>query len=151
MSYAHVEDGVVTYRGPLPKSWRNISGLNLSDGDNDFLKTIGWLPLTETKVAPTYNQVIDSDQVVINADDVQITQQVRSMTADERAVRDERNMDSLRLHRNGKLAETDFYALSDITLSSDMASYRQSLRDLPATADMTKWETDDWAWPTKPE
>ena len=73
------------------------------------------------------------------------------MTADERAVRDERNMDSLRLHRNGKLAETDFYALSDITLSSDMASYRQSLRDLPATADMTKWETDDWAWPTKPE
>ena len=151
MLYAHVEDDIITYRGALPKNWRNTSGLNLSDGDNDFLKTIGWLPLTEIKITPTYNEVLDSDQVVINADDVQITQQVRSMTADERAARDKSNMNSLRAERNGKLAATDFHALSDVAMSSDMASYRQSLRDLPATADMTKWNTGDWVWPTKPE
>ena len=36
--YAHVENGSVTYRGLLPKTWRNISGLNLSDGNDDYLK-----------------------------------------------------------------------------------------------------------------
>jgi hypothetical protein len=148
--YAHVENGTVDYRGKLPKNWKNISGLNLSEGDNTFLKTIGWLPLTETKVTPAYNEVLDSDQVVINADDVQITQRVRGMTSDERAVRDTDNMVYLREIRNSKLAATDFYALSDVTMSSDMATYRQALRDLPATADITKWDTADWAWPTEP-
>ena len=38
MLYAHVEDGSVTYRGTLPRVWRNISGLNLSEGDDAFLK-----------------------------------------------------------------------------------------------------------------
>ena len=33
--------------------------------------------------------------------------------------------------RNNKLAETDFYALSDVTMSSAMTTYRQALRDLP--------------------
>ena len=148
--YAHITDGYIDYKGKLPKNWKNISGLNLSEGDNTFLKTIGWLPLTETKVTPAYNEVLDSDQVVINADNVQITQRVRSMTSDERAARDARDMGYLRETRNAKLAETDFHALSDVTMSSDMASYRQALRDLPATADMTKWNTADWVWPTKP-
>ena len=29
-------------------------------------------------------------------------------------------------------------------------TYRQALRDLPATTDITKWGTDEWVWPTKP-
>ena len=149
--YAHITDGNIDYKGRLPKNWKNISGLNLSEGDNTFLKTIGWLPLTETKVTPAYNEVLDSDQVVINADDVQITQRVRDMTADERAERDTKNMGYLREIRNAKLSDTDFYALSDVTMSSDMASYRQALRDLPTTADITKWNTVDWVWPTEPE
>lgn len=38
-----------------------------------------------------------------------------------------------RLERDRRLASTDFYALSDRTMSAEMASYRQALRDLPAT------------------
>lgn len=30
-----------------------------------------------------------------------------------------------------KLKETDFYALSDVTLSTEMTTYRQALRDIP--------------------
>jgi len=30
-----------------------------------------------------------------------------------------------------KLQETDFYALSDVTLSTEMSTYRQKMRDLP--------------------
>ena len=40
----------------------------------------------------------------------------------------------LRLERNGRLAKTDWRASSDLTLSTAWKTYRQSLRDLPATA-----------------
>ena len=56
------------------------------------------------------------------------------------------NWDAVRTQRNELLAATDFYALSDVTMSADMATYRQDLRDLPAsTAD-----SEDVVWPTKP-
>jgi hypothetical protein len=56
------------------------------------------------------------------------------------------NWDYVRKQRNTLLAETDFYALSDVTMSADMATYREALRDLPAsTAD-----SEDVVWPTKP-
>jgi len=42
----------------------------------------------------------------------------------------DRSLASLRAKRNSLLAATDFYALSDNTLSTAMTSYRQSLRDL---------------------
>lgn len=40
-----------------------------------------------------------------------------------------------RTERNMLLAETDFYALGDVTMSDAMATYRQALRDLPADKD----------------
>tara|TARA_R100001163_G_C5038338_1_gene177048 strand:- start:55 stop:384 length:330 start_codon:yes stop_codon:yes gene_type:complete len=39
-------------------------------------------------------------------------------------------MADLRYKRNAKLAETDFYALSDVTMSPEMETYRQELRDI---------------------
>ena len=50
--------------------------------------------------------------------------------------------------RNNKLAETDFYALSDVTMSSAMTTYRQALRDLPTHDNWPNLEDADW--PTKP-
>ena len=40
----------------------------------------------------------------------------------------------LREERNRLLAETDWTALGDVTMSSSMKTYRQQLRDLPASA-----------------
>ena len=54
-------------------------------------------------------------------------------------------MVEVRATRDGLLAETDFYALSDVTMSSDMTTYRQALRDLPANVDLS-----DITYPTKP-
>lgn len=52
----------------------------------------------------------------------------------------------LRGERNRRLAETDYFALSDVTMSDEMAAYRQALRDLPAnTADPA-----NPVWPEKP-
>lgn len=66
-------------------------------------------------------------------------------------------MAELRVQRNAKLAETDYLALSDVTLSSDMKTYRQALRDLPAHAngkdaafDSDGTTLKNVTWPTKP-
>jgi hypothetical protein len=42
----------------------------------------------------------------------------------------------LREQRNRLLAETDWMANSDVTMSPEMAEYRQALRDLPETVDI---------------
>jgi len=34
---------------------------------------------------------------------------------------------------------------------AEWTSYRQALRDMPETADLLKWGTDDWVWPSEPE
>ena len=58
-------------------------------------------------------------------------------------------MRSLRRDRNNKLAETDFYALSDVTMSSEMETYRQELRDI--TEGLTTVEdVEAVVFPTKP-
>ena len=56
---------------------------------------------------------------------------------------------SLRSKRNQLLAETDFYALSDVTMSEDMKTYRQELRDLPEGKDTVE-KCENVTWPTKP-
>jgi hypothetical protein len=43
----------------------------------------------------------------------------------------------LRLERNRRLAQSDWRASSDLTLSSEWSSYRQALRDLPSTGSPT--------------
>ena len=60
-----------------------------------------------------------------------------------------RALANLRGRRNGLLKETDFYALSDVTMSEDMTTYRQELRDLPDGL-TTVEEVNTVTWPTKP-
>jgi len=58
-------------------------------------------------------------------------------------------MEDLRLTRNKLLQDTDHYALSDQTLSDDMRTYRQNLRDI--TNGLTTVEdVNSVTWPTKP-
>ena len=55
----------------------------------------------------------------------------------------------LRNKRNQLLAETDFYALSDVTMSDEMKTYRQALRDI--TSQTPSDDTlSNITWPTKP-
>ena len=61
----------------------------------------------------------------------------------------DRSIARLREDRNRKLAETDFYALSDVTMSAEMTTYRQELRDLPSGL-TTVEEVNNVTFPTKP-
>ena len=56
---------------------------------------------------------------------------------------------NLRSRRNQLLAETDFYALSDVTMSDDMKTYRRELRDLPEGKDTVE-KCNNATFPTKP-
>ena len=60
-----------------------------------------------------------------------------------------RALADMREKRNQLLAETDFYALSDVTMSEDMTNYRQALRDLPDGLDTVE-KVNNKAYPTKP-
>jgi len=55
---------------------------------------------------------------------------------------------SKRATRDSKLSETDWTALSDVTMADNMKTYRQALRDLPDHKNWPNLEEDDW--PTKP-
>ena len=61
---------------------------------------------------------------------------------------DENQQERIRNIRNNLLAETDFYALSDVTMSDDMKTYRQALRDISKHSNWPNITESDW--PTKP-
>ena len=58
----------------------------------------------------------------------------------------ELNLNELRQVRNAKLAETDWWASSDLTMTQAQTDYRQALRDITDSAT----SLDDVTWPTKP-
>ena len=64
-------------------------------------------------------------------------------------------MKELRKQRDAKLAETDWTALSDVTMADNMKTYRQALRDLPAHKDgkdatLKDGVLENVKWPLKP-
>ena len=89
----------------------------------------------------------------INGNRVQFTaEEETARDAEEKAWADGalgRAQADLRSKRNRLLAETDYLALSDNTLSADMKTYRKDLRDLPAGKD-TVDKCNNATWPTKP-
>ena len=52
----------------------------------------------------------------------------------------------LREERNRRIAETDWWASSDLTMTAEQTAYRQALRDITDSAT----SLDDVTWPTKP-
>ena len=65
------------------------------------------------------------------------------------AVELDKALNNVRIKRNSLLAETDYLALSDQTLSSDMTTYRQNLRDITNGLDTVE-KCNNVTWPTKP-
>lgn len=84
------------------------------------------------------------DNVVVEFDGgVPSSETLASWTAEYEAAKP---WEDLREERNRLLAETDWWASSDLTMSNEQKLYRAQLRDLPAnTAD-----PDNPVWPTKP-
>ena len=100
---------------------------------------------------------------MVNGSKVELTaDETKAREAEEKAWADgekDRNLALIRAVRLGMLEETDFYGMSDVTMSSDMKTYRQALRDITNGLDTvektrTKLEQDSDGsyknFPTKP-
>ena len=125
MLYAHVENGSVTYRGSLPKSWRNTSGLNLSEGNDAYLKTLGWLPYVEVSVQIGVDETSDGEDTVITETEVTSTAKKRALTAAEKT------------DRNNGVARQKIYRLEQLETPQRLAE---------ALPDDSGGSTDGRAW-----
>ena len=88
-----------------------------------------------TEYTETDEDGVETTVTVQDQKDAKIAADNAALEATERATRDE------------LLKATDHYGLSDVTMTDDMAAYRQALRDVPQQAGFPQTIT----WPTKPE
>ena len=90
---------------------------------------------------------------LVNGERIKLTAKENAeRDAEEKAWADgafDRAIASLRQDRNKLLAETDFYALSDVTMSDEIKQYRQDLRDITVGLDTEK-KVKAKKFPTKP-
>ena len=104
----------------------------------------------------TLYKMVNGSKVELTADETKARETEEKAWADGEK---DRNLAQIRSVRLGMLEETDFYGMSDVTMSSDMKTYRQALRDITNGLDTvektrTKLEQDSDGsyknFPTKP-
>ena len=137
-----------------------VGDLRRDNPNTSFPKTVpeatmlefGMVPVTHADT-PSYDpmtqRIEHSSEPVLEGESWIITKTVVSLTADEITANNNQAAATMRGERNARLVETDFYALSDVTMSDEMAAYRQALRDITSHANWPNLTGGDW--PTKPE
>ncbi len=94
-------------------------------------------------MAEQYYQFVNGERVELSGDELIAKQAEWAQVETDRPATD---LIMLRSQRNSKLAETDWWANSDVTMTQAQTDYRQALRDI------TNIYTSlaDVVWPTKP-
>ena len=117
----------------------------------DILESYGVYPVTEAD-QPSYTprtQNIAPKNIPTLVNNVwTVGWSLTDKTAEEISEYDNTMAGINRNKRNTLLAETDYLALSDNTLSAEMTTYRQALRDITNHENWPNLEDADW--PTKP-
>ena len=93
-----------------------------------------------------YHTLAGGGRVQFTAEEEKIKDAEEKAWTDGKA---DRQLSELRIERNKLLSETDHMALSDVTMSDEMRTYRQALRDITDT--YQSMNDDGFAFPTKPE
>lgn len=163
--YRHIETGLVQSQGAwrrhysnvsLPRTWTaaTLQGLKLeavleapkpSVGQYETAVRNGvekdakgnWV--TAWAVRPMFSDYTDDDGVTHTKAEQEASYQAKLDADAAKAVRSQ---------RDGLIAETDYLALSDTTLTPEMAAYRQALRDITSHANFPYLNEADW--PVKP-
>ena len=107
-----------------------------TDIDGKSVKVVESVERDEDEESETYGEVIKTNYKMSHFSGDDTARDARLLVS---------QWDLIRIDRNRRLSETDYLALSDQTLSDDMKTYRQELRDVPSQSD-----PDDITWPTKP-
>jgi len=141
---------VKTTNGNLSKFPYTLGELRRDNPQTSFPKTISDDTLAEYgvyRVTQTDAPQVDSKthRVVKHVENVN---GVWTETWTAQQLDEERAGDNVRGHRNSLLKDTDYLALSDNTLTAEMATYRQALRDITDHANFPYLQDADW--PVKP-
>lgn len=94
----------------------------------------------------TYYKAVDGVRMEMTAEEIAEQEAIDKAFEDDAP---NRNMTELRRQRDILLAETDFYALGDVTMSDSIKTYRQALRDITSQTP-TDINLSNINWPTKP-
>jgi hypothetical protein len=147
MNYCYVENNTIV-EGPrgLPRSWRNISGLDMMDADG--LRAIGWFPVRLDE--GIVDEKFVGSMFIIHTNEVVEMKLWSKYTADEKAEMDRQAASAIRAERNTKLTECDWTQLNDTPLDNPSkvawTTYRQALRDIPSQSGFPH----NVVWPVKP-
>ena len=103
-------------------------------------------PTTEAEFNQMFRKVIGADDngSAIESADHNVDWAIVAAKRDELIAA--QPMKELRAERDRKLAETDWWALIDRTMTTEQTAYRQALRDITNTYS----SLDDVVWPVKP-
>lgn len=77
-----------------------------------------------------------------------LTKTVVALTAEQIADATAAKAKEVRKKRDGLIAETDYFALTDVTMDAAMTTYRQALRDITDHENFPHLTDEDW--PVKP-
>ena len=103
-------------------------------------------PTTEAEFSTMFRKVVgaDANGTAIESTDHGIAWATVAAKRDELIAA--QPMKELRAERDRRLAETDWWAVADRTMTAEQTAYRQALRDI--TNSYTS--LNDVVWPTKP-
>ena len=117
-------------------------------------------PSNEEEFNQMFRKVIGADKngsAIESADPKDWGTTWEKVSAEKKKLVDAEPMRLLRLERNRLLAESDWMANSDVTMPDEWKTYRQQLRDFPASPKINPQLKDDGSlnmtsvsWPTKP-
>ena len=145
-------DGVITY----PSEDFTILNINDEELSERFSQLSDYISSIPPKVynIKVYAAKRNAEEILdIDGKSHDPKQYVSSHFVGDDTAKDKRLLDeewvNIRAERTRLIAETDHLALSDQTLSGDMATYRKKLRDLPSDQS-SKTKYSDITWPTKP-
>ena len=145
-NYRNNSSGAVKTQQEVLKEFPNISfGYPLTA---DTFTGLGYTVI-ESTAQPSYTQPYESVRGDgIEEKDGKWYEKWKVVTANdtEKGQIDKEKADRSRADRDKLLAETDWRASSDLTLSDDWKTYRQALRDIPKASGWPHTHT----WPTEP-
>jgi len=143
-NWAHVENNeILGVYDLLPKSWENVSGLDLSKDDLPFLKSLGWYPVVEQNIPfdntkyfiQKYDYTIGENSVLGTPVLVEKTFEPAGPIENYDTLKNIFILE-LRKERNQRLLDSDWTQLADVQNmlneegKNKWANYRQALRDI---------------------
>jgi murein L,D-transpeptidase YcbB/YkuD len=163
--YRHTETGEVKTQGQwrshysnvsLPRTWKaaTLAGLNLEAVLASPAATTGAYQtsardgVVQDASGNWVENYVARDMFADTTDEDGVTTTKAEHEAAYQAGLDDKAGEAVRAKRNTLLAETDYFALTDVTMDAAMTTYRQALRDITNHANFPN--LDDADWPTKP-